>query len=611
MADYIGKKLTDKDPNKLFPEDLIGADISDWKGEVKSFNGQEFFYEPVFDRLSDLSKSIKAASLTLTIFCVFCICQVSSIQDLDLLGIFSTTELPIISLKVSVSQFFKIAPIALLILSCYQHLHLAKFWKEISSLPLIFQDGKAIHEKIALGAPYYLLLSFSPYLKTYRDLVSSFGAWIYYAQLYFLAPITFTILIYRFLPKHDLANSLWILIPYLLLMMIWSFCDNILHKSLGYLTVRAAHTFPFSCFSYIVFFVILSAGSLGVFYCFFLDTPIYYFVTVFSILVVSLVTLACLELSKLLLVITSEKRLPVIYLFLKAMLSLGQQKKDVQVLEKKLKNVDNKAAIASLKNFKTGLNETENILLLLSRPLPIIVLVLIIDFLVFGGSSLCASFWASRFNIITSSISGLKIPSGTHLSSPPPLYFERMHNIDSQKNLSQKDKYDQKKSLYKQVIPFGEYGQKGLDLNLLSAKFTFLVRAQLEAASLKKANLRGADLSWAWLHFADLENAELNETTLFGTNFEDANLSKANFEDAKLFATIFTNANLADAKNLTWTQLRNTTLIDKSNEYVEKNKSYKYLCGAKLPESLMKTKPVWYRELERKWQKDIKGKCDS
>lgn len=117
MADYIGKKLTDKDPHKLSPEDLIGADISDWKGKVKSFNGQEFFYEPVFDRLSDLSKSIKAVSLTLTIFCVFCICQVSSIQDLDLLGIFSTTELPIISLKVSVSQFFKIAPIALLITS--------------------------------------------------------------------------------------------------------------------------------------------------------------------------------------------------------------------------------------------------------------------------------------------------------------------------------------------------------------------------------------------------------------------------------------------------------------------------------------------------------------
>ena len=71
MADYIGKKLTDKDPHKLSPEDLIGADISDWKGKVKSFNGQEFFYEPVFDRLSDLSKSIKAVSLTLKIFCVF------------------------------------------------------------------------------------------------------------------------------------------------------------------------------------------------------------------------------------------------------------------------------------------------------------------------------------------------------------------------------------------------------------------------------------------------------------------------------------------------------------------------------------------------------------
>lgn len=562
MADYIAKKLTGKDPNKLSPEDLIGADISDWKGKVKSFNGQEFSYESVFDRLSDLSKSIKAASLTLTIFCVFCICQVSSIQDLDLLGIFSTTELPIISLKVSVSQFFKIAPIALLILSYYQHLHLAKFWKEISCLPLIFQDGKAIHEKVALGAPYYLLLSFSPYLKTYRDSVSSFGALIYYAQLYLLAPFTLAILIYRFLPKHDLANSLWILIPYLGVIMIWSCCDNVLHKSLRYLIAGRGYS---SCFFYLVLCLNFLALSLLVCYC---VSPI---LIDPSICTVFLTTLACLWLSY---PLTNH--------------------------ENKVKNTANAAAIDSLKNIRTDIEKADLLLsknlLLLSRPLFLSILAP----LVFGSYL----FFASCFDREASLQSGLKIPSGTHLSSPPPLYFERMYKIDSQKDkdFSQIDKYDQKISLYKQVIPFGEYGQKGLDLNLLSAKFTFLVRAQLEAASLKKANLRGADLSWAWLHLADLEEAELKETTLFGTNLAEANLSKANFEDAKLFATIFTNANLADAKNLTWTQLRNTIFGDES---------YMYLCGAKLPESLMKTKPVWYRELEHKWQQDLKGKCDS
>ena len=582
MADYIAKKLTGKDPNKLSPEDLIGADISDWKGKVKSFNGQEFSYESVFDRLSDLSKSIKAASLTLTIFCVFCICQVSSIQDLDLLGIFSTTELPIISLKVSVSQFFKIAPIALLILSYYQHLHLAKFWKEISSLPLIFQDGKAIHEKVALGAPYYLLLSFSPYLKTYRDSVSSFGALIYYAQLYLLAPFTLAILIYRFLPKHDLANSLWILIPYLGVIMIWSCCDNVLHKSLRYLIAGRGYS---SCFFYLVLCLNFLALSLLVCYC---VSPI---LIDPSICTVFLTTLACLWLSY---PLTNH--------------------------ENKVKNT---AAIDSLKNIRTDIEKADLLLsknlLLLSRPLFLSILAP----LVFGSYL----FFASYFDREASLQSGLKIPSGTHLSSPPPFYFERMHNIDSQKDkdFSQTDKYDQKIPLYKQVIPFGEYGQKGLDLNLLSAKFTFLVRAQLEAASLKKANLRGADLSWAWLHLADLEEAELKETTLFGTNLAEANLSKANFEDAKLFATIFTNANLADAKNLTWTQLCNTTFFgDKCENYINgesfcgaksedyiNDKSYKYLCGAKLPEYLIKNKEPWYRELERKWQKDLKGKCDS
>jgi hypothetical protein len=303
------------------------------------------------------------------------------------------------------------------------------------------------------------------------------------------------------------------------------------------------------------------------------------------------------------------KELPLIYSFLKAMLSLRTAKKEVQVLEKKVKNT---AARDSLKNIRTYIEKADlslpKNLLLLSQRLLLIILVVIVDFLFFK----CFLFYASRFDKAASLQSGLKIPSGTHLSSPPPLYFERMYKIDSQKDkdFSQTDKYDQKISLYKQVIPFGEYGQKGLNLNLLSAKFTFLVRAQLEAASLKRANLRGADLSWAWLHLADLEEAELKETTLFGTNLAEANLSKANFENAKLFATIFTNANLADAENLTWTQLYNTTFGDKFENYID-DKSYKYLCGAKLPEYLIKNKEPWYRELERKWQQDIKGKCDS
>lgn len=44
---------------------------------------------------------------------------------------------------------------------------------------------------------------------------------------------------------------------------------------------------------------------------------------------------------------------------------------------------------------------------------------------------------------------------------------------------------------------------------------------------------------------------------------------------------------------------------DLTNQYIN-NESCKYLCGAKLPESLMKTKPVWYRELEH-GRKILKG----
>jgi hypothetical protein len=49
---------------------------------------------------------------------------------------------------------------------------------------------------------------------------------------------------------------------------------------------------------------------------------------------------------------------------------------------------------------------------------------------------------------------------------------------------------------------------------------------------------------------------------------------------------------------------------DLTNQYIN-DESCKYLCGAKLPEYLIKNKEPWYRELEHKWQQDLKGKCDS
>ncbi len=108
-----------------------------------------------------------------------------------------------------------------------------------------------------------------------------------------------------------------------------------------------------------------------------------------------------------------------------------------------------------MKNIRTEIEKVDFLrtkkLLLLSRPLLLTILVVIVDVLCLWGFL----FSASRFDIAASLQSGLKIPSGTHLSSAPPLYFERMYRIDSQNDLSQTDKYDKKISLYKQVIPFG------------------------------------------------------------------------------------------------------------------------------------------------------------
>jgi hypothetical protein len=503
-------------------------------------------YEPLNEKLTNLSRSVRNRSLTLTLVCIFSLCLVSTIQDIDLLSDFSMTELPIINIKVSVNQFFQIIPSAILLLFIYQHLYLSEFYKEVSRLPLIFQDGKAIHEKIPLGACSYLLITSISSFKNYRDTMSYIGGILYYCQLYLLAPYTVGVLLYRFLPKQDLHNNIWwIIAPYFFLIMaLWFFC------------------------------------LIGRNQYFDNQSPLFEFIL---LLLLFVRFISCFKL----------KHIPHLHSYQISLVSLDKMA---------LALVLGIPVVSFLIIYLLHLIRFWIIKLKLARSS---------KNMLYGIFCICGCLSISLFTGLLYTIhdtltqaKGLVLPSGSQLSSPPPFYFERAFEIDSKIDMNNTDKYERKFALCKQVIPFGENENGALNLNHLSAKYAFLVRAQLEKASLQNADLRGADLSWSWLFDSDLENANLREANLSGANLSKANLSKANLQDSKLIATIFTESDLTGVTGLTWDQLRYTTFRETSSHLINTD-SYKYLYKAKLPQDLMKTKPSWYKGLELRWNLEL------
>jgi uncharacterized protein YjbI with pentapeptide repeats len=96
-----------------------------------------------------------------------------------------------------------------------------------------------------------------------------------------------------------------------------------------------------------------------------------------------------------------------------------------------------------------------------------------------------------------------------------------------------------------------------------------LDHADLSGATLTKVDLCGASLQHAILSTADLEAADMSEADLMHARFDQANLSAANLTDARLDHADFAGANLSKAnlcgaslqhaRNLTESQLKEST----------------------------------------------------
>ena len=86
-----------------------------------------------------------------------------------------------------------------------------------------------------------------------------------------------------------------------------------------------------------------------------------------------------------------------------------------------------------------------------------------------------------------------------------------------------------------------------------------LTKGNLCGARLRFANLSTADLQAADMSDADLTHARLNQANLSAANFTNARLDHADFADASLAKVNLCGASLQHAKNLTKSQIEETT----------------------------------------------------
>ncbi len=86
-----------------------------------------------------------------------------------------------------------------------------------------------------------------------------------------------------------------------------------------------------------------------------------------------------------------------------------------------------------------------------------------------------------------------------------------------------------------------------------------LTEVNLCGAKLRFANLSAADLQAADMSDADLMHARLNQTNLSAANFTNARLDYADFAGAKLAKVNLCGASLQHAKNLTESQIKEST----------------------------------------------------
>ena len=201
----------------LSVENIAGADL-------RSCLMPEMFsieLEPVNESV----RNCRSLSIMLLLASIYIVLAAAGTNDADLLTASRTFKLPVIGAEISLTGFYVMGPISLLLFSLYFYLNTERLFERLSRLPAALPDGSIIDEAVSPWIATGLIRWRQPIL---RQAIS--GIWlarsaIGAALMWIVVPTTLSFFWLRYLKRHEaIVTSLHIvLIAISVVLSVW-FC---------------------------------------------------------------------------------------------------------------------------------------------------------------------------------------------------------------------------------------------------------------------------------------------------------------------------------------------------------------------------------------------------
>jgi uncharacterized protein YjbI with pentapeptide repeats len=170
--------------------DLAGARLPD----SLSFEGRLSY-------IAETSQNARPVFVSILLSCVFIILTVVSTPDAALLSNASLAVLPDLATNIPATSFFWVAPILLLCLYVYLHLHMSGIGETLYELPAVFPDGTPLEKR----AYPWIATNLLRLRGGWRDL--RFEEMVAIGLLWGAVPVTLLVIWLRYLPFRDWMMS--------------------------------------------------------------------------------------------------------------------------------------------------------------------------------------------------------------------------------------------------------------------------------------------------------------------------------------------------------------------------------------------------------------------
>jgi uncharacterized protein YjbI with pentapeptide repeats len=173
---------------------LAGATLP---AEILKFEG--------LGNVTEASKSTQGLFTSILLVCAYTWLTIASTSDAQLLNndAPASSRLPILGIDIPLVRFYTAVPLLLLCIYLYFHLMLQRLWEELSELPAVFPDGRALDKKAYPWLLNILVRDHAPRLRESRSYLAKWQARMSALLAWGLVPITVAMCWVRYLHAHD------------------------------------------------------------------------------------------------------------------------------------------------------------------------------------------------------------------------------------------------------------------------------------------------------------------------------------------------------------------------------------------------------------------------